>query len=274
LIWYKPNVMPSSADDRFSVDYEPIFFFTKSQKYYFEQQYEPYAPASDVRYRQAIHAKRSYNTKEPYRNNTPYAGRYKRGHGTVASRGDDPDGLVIGGHSPLGRNKRCVWTIPNQPFADAHFAVYPSELCEIPIKSGCSEYVCTRCWKPREKIFKPTEEYSKLLGKSFVDHSKDGKEFYGTKYNDRERQRKVQQHDASGKPKYIANDYTDCGCNSGWKPGVVLDPFFGAGTTAIAASALGRSWIGIELSEEYIQIAKRRLVEHGISSTPQEKFCL
>ncbi len=68
--------------------------------------------------------------------------------------------------------------------------------------------------------------------------------------------------------------HSNCGCNARWKPGVVLDPFFGVGTTAIAASTLGRSWVGIELSEEYIQMAKRRLMQHGIYPTPTEKFCL
>src|SRR5437867_12639552 len=31
IIWQKPNVMPSSVKDRFTVDYEPVFFFTKSK---------------------------------------------------------------------------------------------------------------------------------------------------------------------------------------------------------------------------------------------------
>ena len=41
LIWHKSNAMPSSVKDRFTVDYEKIFFFSKSKKYYFEQQKEP-----------------------------------------------------------------------------------------------------------------------------------------------------------------------------------------------------------------------------------------
>src|SRR3990167_7491980 len=41
IIWHKPNAMPSSAKDRFNVDFEPVFFFVKSKKYYFEQQFEP-----------------------------------------------------------------------------------------------------------------------------------------------------------------------------------------------------------------------------------------
>ena len=42
IVWWKPNCMPSSVKDRFTVDYEMLFFFTKSKKYYFETQYEPY----------------------------------------------------------------------------------------------------------------------------------------------------------------------------------------------------------------------------------------
>mgnify|MGYP007100104772 CR=1 FL=1 len=41
--------------------------------------------------------------------------------------------------------------------------------------------------------------------------------------------------------------------------GTVLDPFCGAGTTAVVARSLGRDFIGIELNPEYIEIAKRRL---------------
>lgn len=40
--------------------------------------------------------------------------------------------------------------------------------------------------------------------------------------------------------------------------GVVLDPFFGSGTTGIVANRLNRSYIGIELNEEYVDIAKKR----------------
>ena len=42
---------------------------------------------------------------------------------------------------------------------------------------------------------------------------------------------------------------------------VVLDPFVGSGTTAVAARRLGINFIGIELNEKYVEIAKRRLSE-------------
>ena len=45
------------------------------------------------------------------------------------------------------------------------------------------------------------------------------------------------------------------GCPEG---GIVLDPFFGSGTTGLASQEQNRHWVGIELNEEYIEIAKTR----------------
>ncbi len=41
--------------------------------------------------------------------------------------------------------------------------------------------------------------------------------------------------------------------------GIVLDPFMGAGTTAVAARMLGRNYIGYELNPEYVRITEERL---------------
>ena len=46
------------------------------------------------------------------------------------------------------------------------------------------------------------------------------------------------------------------GCPEG---GIVLDPFMGAGTTAVVCADLGRNYIGIELNPEYIHIANERI---------------
>ena len=41
--------------------------------------------------------------------------------------------------------------------------------------------------------------------------------------------------------------------------GVILDPYMGSGTTAIAAINQNREWIGIELSQEYCNLANKRI---------------
>ena len=38
IIWHKPSCLPASVKDRFTVDFEKMFFFTKNPNYYFKQQ--------------------------------------------------------------------------------------------------------------------------------------------------------------------------------------------------------------------------------------------
>lgn len=52
---------------------------------------------------------------------------------------------------------------------------------------------------------------------------------------------------------------------AGSKPGdVVLDPFFGSGTTGQVSEALGRQWIGIELNPEYEKLSRERTAQQGL----------
>lgn len=44
-----------------------------------------------------------------------------------------------------------------------------------------------------------------------------------------------------------------------WRPGIVLDPFLGSGTVALAAEMHGRDWVGIELNPTYAALAEQRL---------------
>lgn len=115
IIWHKPNAIPQSVKDRFTVDYEYVFFFTKSAHYYFEQQFEP-MNAHEAQYRHDLRKTRRYQVK------TPFQGQP----------------LAPNIHVP-GRNKRCVWSICTKPNKSAHVAPYPEALIETPIVSGCPE---------------------------------------------------------------------------------------------------------------------------------------
>jgi len=44
-----------------------------------------------------------------------------------------------------------------------------------------------------------------------------------------------------------------------YKNDIILDPFMGSGTSAVAAETLGRRWLGIELSPNYVDIARKRV---------------
>ena len=57
-------------------------------------------------------------------------------------------------------------------------------------------------------------------------------------------------------PQDLIIDCIKAGCPEG---GIVLDPFLGAGTTALVARKLNRNYVGIELNPEYIKIANKRL---------------
>jgi DNA modification methylase len=45
---------------------------------------------------------------------------------------------------------------------------------------------------------------------------------------------------------------------------IVLDPFFGSGTTGQVAQNLGRKWIGCELNKDYEQLQNERLKQQGL----------
>lgn len=117
IIWHKPNCMPSSVEDRFTVDFEKVFFFVKNKKYYFEQILEPYTAPLD---RWGGDNLKADNESE-----------WDKGTGqsTYRTRNMRPN--------EEGRNKRTVWSITTKGFSEAHFATYPEALVEPMIKSGC-----------------------------------------------------------------------------------------------------------------------------------------
>ena len=205
IIWYKPNAMPASVRDRFTVDFEKLFFFTKSPAYYYERQFE--------------------TLSNPDRKNFTSG---KRSFGVNKDRNDNDLGERSKNFSfPQGRNKRCVWRIPTQPFPEAHFAVFPEALCETPIKASCND-------KP--------ESYRAIQEEQKGNRSIGVVARQGVGYNE-----------------YENKGYTDCGCNAGFESGIVLDPFCGSGTTLVVASKLKRKYLGFEINPDYVEIARKRL---------------
>jgi len=232
LIWHKPNAMPSSVKDRFSVDFEPVFFFSKSRKYFFEQQFEPYTEPLNRWRGNELKA----SGKSIWDEGT--------GQSTYRDRNMRPN--------VNGRNKRCVWSIPTKPFSGAHFATFPPALIDPMIRSGCPEFICKKCKKAREKII----EYSGgTIGRSWHDHKADKEKGMLQTHSSIG----LQKNEAGESYQRIEKGLSDCKCNVGFKPGVVLDPFGGSGTVAEVAMKLGRDSILIDLNKDYEKLAREKL---------------
>jgi len=158
------------------------------------------------------------------------------------------------GH-PKGKNPGDVIEQTTEPFPEAHFAVYPPKLCEKPIKSSCPLKVCVECGEPYvRKTEKKTTFHS---GSGRAGNPPNGK--YGKDWE----QARSGSYDIRMGPKTSINFKgweKKCGCSADeTKPGIVLDPMCGAGSTLVKAKQLGRRYIGIEISEEYAEIARNRL---------------
>jgi DNA modification methylase len=220
----KPNCMPESVTDRPTKAHEYIFLLSKSQRYYYDKE--------------AILEPHSDETKKYFEKYTPDHSK------SLSDRK-----IALGDKG--GRNKRTVWTVATKPFAEAHFATFPPALIEPCILAGTSEKgYCSACGAPWTRHIEKCASVKKIRNEPYAI--------------------------ASGKGKHaqLFTRRSSCAQTIGWRPscscildcawpgplpGVVLDPFFGAGTTGLVAKKLGRHYIGIELNEAYIGMAQKRI---------------
>jgi DNA modification methylase len=159
---------------------------------------------------------------------------------------------------PFGSNPGDFWTITVKPFREAHFAVYPEELCLKPIISSCPELVCKKCGKPVIKKIIGTKGF----GDSFNIRIRDMQvhpEKWGNLYKATEKEKK-QYNERQYRHKTTRQEVINkCNCNADFEPGIVLDMFAGSGTTGVVAKKLGRRYILIELKPDYCKMARKRL---------------
>ena len=117
--------------------------------------------------------------------------------------------------------------------------------------------------QPRDNVRKDFLPTMGGGGSSFIDHSgykrKDGSMMVNEKRNKRSvwtiNTKPYKEAHFATFPQKIPELCIKAGSKEG---DVVLDPFFGSGTTGYVANRLGRQWIGIELNPEYIRIAEKR----------------
>lgn len=320
IIWFKRNSMPSSVSDRFTTNFEYLFFFVKSNKtqfwtnektlqvvtkkpigtkgkegidwewreigedysdsetkigkeqaeklssprarvhrkprrkkvslwsghdYYFEQQFEEQQEVSIKR----AFAKDNLDIRKDKNNEqfTISGEKQKQAHAKV--REQIKQGIIP------KRNMRCVWDVPTYSSRLAHFAVFPEVLIDIPIRACSPEFICKKCGKPKVKIYE--SDWREHRNGNWKEAETKGKEMQRT---DSHRQANVGGLTQITEPSNLTfKGYACCNCKSEFEGGVVLDPFAGVGTVGIVAQKLGRKYIMIDLSLDYVEMIKKNL---------------
>jgi hypothetical protein len=198
--------------------------------------------------------------------NSHGGGTWTKQGGADASRGIEPKTLANpAGAPPLDHwwhdeYDQDAWLLSTEPYKGAHYATWPTDLCVTPIESMCPRRVCRTCGEPSRRITE--SEHVSLRGATERAMTTGERRAEGVNQF-----RLADGTNGSGWAKAITTTgWTDCGHND-WRPGVVLDPFAGSGTTLLVASGHGRDAIGIDLDERNAHLAAQRVgmfltVEH------------
>lgn len=282
ICWAKMACMPESVRDRPTCAWEHIWMMTRQGKYYYDpeavQQPASQSFANDRRWKTggtATNEKDGYeeagaqNPKGPHRM-FGYArpnGPTQSPHGQGFTRENKQDGhgrrhagfneRFFGEPQPISANLRNFWLLGPEPFPEAHFATFPTEIPRRCIRASTSEKgACPECGSPWERVVEREANYEKRQDRGQVDDQ-------------------PPMVDSTGwRPATVTESGWRPTCSCGREdtvPCAVLDPFMGSGTTAAVATELDRRWAGIELSPEYCEIAKRRIQAVG---APQTRMAL
>jgi DNA modification methylase len=238
IIWHKPNPMPESVTDRCTKAHEYIFLLSKSAKYYYNQEAIklPLAKASHQRLSQDI-ANQKGSERVPGKKN----GKMKAVGNPIKKTYQDKDGMYVAEVDPEVVKQMQLMnleesiehfqkTIKGPTFGGKKGREYTPEPDDPNFRNGSEQW--GREWLPSEDGCANKRSVWTVTTKPFSDA-----------------------HFATF-PEDLIVDCIKAGCTEG---GTVLDPFMGAGTTALVARKLNRNYIGFELNQEYIKIAEKRL---------------
>lgn len=255
-IWHKPNGGTESVDDRPSnKDKEYLWMFTPGPDNFWDDEAVREPATSKTHKRHWGSAKKV----DPNGRN----GNDGRAKPYSAQRAEAPLERV----ASSTRRLRSVWRIPTQCFPGAHFATFAERLVEPCVLSSTSAHgVCGLCGAPWARVVE--------LGEPDRDHQQacggDGNgEYHGTATKDFNG---AGAEDASAKKARILEGMRErrtvawrpaCDCHplmaGDVQPATVLDPFCGSGTTGVVALRHGRSFVGIDLSADYLDLARKRI---------------
>lgn len=225
IVWSKPNCMTESVRDRPTRSHEYVFLLARQEDYYWDWQ----AVREDAVCPAGV---------------------------TVRMQNRRADKALDGRWVTTGkRNCRSVWNIPAAPSSRGeHFATFPGELARRCILAGTSEKgCCPACGCPWVRQVGPAPEYAAILA------SRRGKGGWSAPAP------RVDGRVGSKFGSYINSDYVttgwnpSCSCGLTPVPCIVLDPFMGSGTTGLVAKELRRSFLGIDLNPDYVELARQRI---------------
>lgn len=259
IIWHKPNPMPESCADRPTQSHEYIFLLTKKPRYFYD--------AEAVK-EKSVTAGQKHDGRSGGRNGYPT----KRGFTERVDTGT--------------RNLRNVWKMATQAYPDAHFATFPHELPRKCILAGTSKVgCCPECGAPITRVVEKvagTSEPVRGWDSGPGAHGRECRPEYRGKHAKaakRSAGRRILKGMADARAAGADHDNPFPQTRTvGWKatceclesidytngsaylvPCTVLDPFGGAGTTALVAAKMGRSAILTELSPKYANMAADRI---------------
>ncbi len=245
IIWHKPNAMPCSVKDRFTVDFEYIFFFSKKKKYYFETQYDK-LQTNENRPHGAVR-QREYN----------YNSKYEGIHFEKKVR--------QGMHKDRGNNyieKRDL-----QPQKDFVNKLRENFNVEDLVSKGLKRTTVEHWFRYDENGFSyPTKEewenvgtdmFPELLNVRYeLDEIKSSSNGKNKRTTWSLNPKPYSEAPFAVYPEELSETPIKAGCPVG---GIVLDPFFGAGTTGLVALKQNKKFLGIELNKEYNEIDEKRM---------------
>lgn len=269
IAWTKNNPMPESTKDRPTSSWESIFMLTKSNRYFWD-----YEGSKEPAVGQNAHDLTGGKYAPP--GQSPHSGSRKprKGSGNGfkrdarlsyqdenGARGDDTPWEYDGSGT---RNMRNVWQINTKPCKEAHFATFPIELPTRCIKAATSEAGrCPTCSSPWKRIVEKGEPDLAHMAACGADASGgyEGQAVKDYAAGGAQNASDVKRRILEGMRKKTTVGWAPtCKCPPHVPvPCICLDPFGGAGTTAMAANALGQDAVLCELNPAYIDITKKRL---------------
>jgi DNA modification methylase len=276
IIWSKPNGLPESVTDRVRRSHETWFHFTKSPRYYSavdeirEPQTTVVTASGAVRYRRPGEDVNATRVKSQ-----TAANRYD-GTGMTADLNSPPN--------PLGKLPGSVWEIPTSPLTVPdhlgvdHYAAFPLEWPRRIIAGWSPPGICTACGQGRRPVsgidcevcdgFRPANSPS-CPECGYTREWKNGRKVAPVKgqtdFTSSGAAVPMKSRSEMASTKQYANGYA-CACpdtTAPTTPSVILDPFGGTGTTALAAKAAGQTGITIDMSADYCRLARWRTTDPG-----------